>query len=83
MEPTIVRDLYHLQVCAWSATLETKAVRSEPQMPTITIYPITGRQLGPLRVPHRWCEECELTVRRVRDVVAELGAADVRVEAKP
>ena len=52
-------------------------------MPTITIYPITGRQWGPLRIPHRWCEECNLTIRLVRQVVGELGREDVRVEVKP
>ena len=26
-------------------------------MLTVTIYPIAGRQVGPLRIPHRWCEE--------------------------
>jgi hypothetical protein len=52
-------------------------------MPTVTIYPITGRQLGLLRIPHRWCEECSLTIRLVRRVVDELGRKDVRVEIRP
>ncbi len=26
-------------------------------MPTLTIYPITGRQLGPLRILHRLSQE--------------------------
>lgn len=52
-------------------------------MPTITVYPITGRQLGPLSIPHRFCEECDLTIRRVRQVVAELGRDDIEVEIKP
>lgn len=52
-------------------------------MPTVTVYPITGRQLGPLRIPHRWCEECDLTVRLVQRVVGELGRADTEVTVKP
>lgn len=52
-------------------------------MPTVTIYPITGRQLGPLRIPHRWCEECDLTIRQVRRVVEELRREDVQVQVKP
>lgn len=52
-------------------------------MPTIAVYPITGRQLGPLRVPSRWCEECDLTIRQVQRVVDELGRDDLRVEVKP
>ena len=52
-------------------------------MTTTTIYPITGRQLGFLRVPHRWCEECNLTIQLVRRIVGQLGREDVRVEVKP
>lgn len=52
-------------------------------MRTITIYPITGRQFGFLRVPERWCEECDLTIRKVRAVVAELGREDIQIEIKP
>jgi hypothetical protein len=52
-------------------------------MPTVTIYPITGRQLGPLSVPHRFCEECDLTIARVRQVVAELAREDIEVKVKP
>ncbi len=52
-------------------------------MTTVTVYPITGRQLGPLSIPHRFCEECDLTIGRVRQVVAELGRADIEVEIKP
>ena len=52
-------------------------------MTTITIYPISGRQIGPLSIPHRLCEECDLTIRLVRNVVDELGLDDVRVEVKP
>ncbi len=52
-------------------------------MPTVTVYPITGRQLGPLSIPHRFCEECDLTIRKVQQVVAELGRDDTNVEIKP
>jgi predicted dithiol-disulfide oxidoreductase (DUF899 family) len=52
-------------------------------MPTITIYPITGRQIGPLRVPHRLCEECDLTIAVVRKVVADLERDDLTVVIKP
>lgn len=52
-------------------------------MPTVTVYPITGRQLGPLSIPHRFCEECDLAISRVRQVVAELGRDDIEVKIKP
>lgn len=52
-------------------------------MPKITVYPITGRQIGPLRVSRRICEECELTIRLVRDVVDESSRADIEVEVRP
>ncbi len=52
-------------------------------MPTVTVYPITGRQLGPLSIAHRLCEECDLTIRQVRRVVAELDRDDIEVEIKP
>ena len=52
-------------------------------MQTITIYPITERQLGPLRIPHRLCEECAPTIRLVRRVVDGLGRDDVHVQVKP
>jgi hypothetical protein len=32
----------------------------------VTVYYITGKQLGPLSVPDSWCEECDLTVRAVQ-----------------
>ena len=52
-------------------------------MPTITVYRITGRQFGPLGIPHRFCEECSLTINLVRRVVAESGRSDIRVVVKP
>lgn len=52
-------------------------------MPKITVYPISGRQIGPISVPHRLCEECDLAIRQVRRVVDELERDDVEVEIKP
>lgn len=49
---------------------------------TITVYPITGRQLF-FRVPHQWCEECNLTIRLVRRVAAALPTDSVRVVVRP
>lgn len=44
----------------------------------VTVYPITGKQLF-FRVPHSWCEECQLSIRAVRDVAADLDHVEVRV----
>lgn len=50
----------------------------------VTVYYITGRQLGPLTVPNSWCEECDITVRLVRKVVDEVApSAGMRFSAKP
>lgn len=50
---------------------------------TITIYPIVGRQLF-FRVPERICQECELTARVVRWVVAEMGnPQEVTIRIRP
>ena len=50
----------------------------------VTVYYITGRQLGPLTVPNSWCEDCDITVRLVRKVVGELAPnGGVRFTAKP
>jgi hypothetical protein len=38
----------------------------------IVVYYITGRQIGPLSIPHTWCEECDVTVRTVRSVIEEV-----------
>ncbi len=48
---------------------------------TITVYPISGRQLF-FRVPHSWCEECDLTIRLVERVVDDLDG-DFDVHVKP
>jgi hypothetical protein len=55
----------------------------EQSMTTVAIYPISGRQFGPVSIPHRLCEECDLTIRLVRRVVDEIGRDDIRVEVKP
>ncbi len=52
-------------------------------MTTVTVYPITGRQFGRLSIPQRFCEECDLTIRLVRRVVAELGGDDIQIVVKP
>jgi hypothetical protein len=52
-------------------------------MTTITIYPISGPQFGPISIPHRFCEECDLTIQTVRTVVAQLGRGDIEVRVRP
>lgn len=50
----------------------------------VTVYYITGRQLGPLSVPHSWCEECDITLRLVRKVVGQVAPnGELRFGAKP
>jgi hypothetical protein len=48
----------------------------------IVIYRITGQQ-GPIDVPHRYCEECDLTVQLTKGVLDELGDARVQLDVKP
>lgn len=48
----------------------------------VSVYPITGRQLGFLSVPHRFCEECDQTIRLVRRVAADMEGS-VEVEVRP
>jgi hypothetical protein len=50
---------------------------------TITVYPITGRQLGPVKIPSALCEECDLTLRAVHRVAEEPRDSEIRVEVKP
>jgi hypothetical protein len=52
-------------------------------MVTVTVYPITGPQFGPIRIPHRFCEECNLTIGLVRRLIAESGREDIEVVIKP
>jgi hypothetical protein len=53
-------------------------------MPTtdITIYRITGKQ-GPLVIPHRFCEECDLTIAATRRVLDELANPSRRLMVRP
>lgn len=48
----------------------------------IVIYRITGKQ-GPIDIPHRYCEECDLTVQLTRSVLDELADPNVRLDVKP
>ncbi len=45
----------------------------------VTVYPMTGRQLF-FNVPHSFCEECDLTVRLVKRVAADLPHVEVRIK---
>ena len=45
----------------------------------VTVYPMTGRQLF-FNVPHKICEECDLTVRLVQRVASELPQVEVRIK---
>jgi hypothetical protein len=49
---------------------------------TIVVYRITGRQ-GLIDIPHRYCEECDLTVRLVQGVLDEIGESNVHLDVKP
>jgi len=46
----------------------------------VTVYPMTGRQLGIFWVPHALCEECDLTVRLVQRVTADMPGVEVRTK---
>ena len=50
----------------------------------VTVFYITGRQLGPISVPDSWCEECDLTVRAVQSALAEVDPeGSLSFRAKP
>ena len=50
----------------------------------VIVYYITGRQLGPLSVPASWCEECDLTLRAVRETLKEVDPGGrLRFAARP
>lgn len=50
----------------------------------LKVYYVTGRQLGPISVPSSWCRECDVTIRLVESLVAELGdKADIRLAVEP
>ena len=44
----------------------------------VTVYPITGNQLF-FRVPHSWCEECNLSIRAVQNAAADLDHVEMRI----
>ena len=48
----------------------------------VTVYRITGWQ-GPINVPHRFCEECDLTIRAVQRVIEEVDDARVTFAHRP
>lgn len=48
----------------------------------VVVYRITGRQ-GFITIPHRYCEECDLTVRVARDVVDDLNDPAVTLIVRP
>ena len=48
----------------------------------IVIYRITGPQ-GLVDIPHRYCEECDLTVRLVQSLLEELGDPNICLDVKP
>lgn len=48
----------------------------------VTIYRFTGRQLF-FTVPERYCEECDLTIRLVKQIAFELDEDKVEVVVKP
>ncbi len=45
----------------------------------ITVYPVTGKQLFLLRVPERFCRECDLTIHQVERAADALRARGVPV----
>jgi hypothetical protein len=54
------------------------APSADPAPTVVTVYPMTGRQLF-FNVPHRICEECDLTVRLVQRVAADVPRVEVRI----
>ena len=48
----------------------------------VIVYYITGRQLGPLSVPASWCEECDLTVRAVKNALTVACAKGLHLLAE-
>ena len=49
---------------------------------TVTIYRFTGRQLF-FTIPQKYCEECDLTIRLVKQIASEVGEEKVEVVVKP
>ena len=48
----------------------------------VTIYRFAGKQLF-FTIPQRFCEECDLTIHLVNQIVAELGEKQVELVVKP
>ena len=48
----------------------------------VTVYRITGKQ-GIINVPHRYCEECDLTVQLVKHVINDVGAGTATLTVRP
>ncbi len=48
----------------------------------VTIYRFTGRQLF-FTIPQSYCEECDLTIRLVKQIASEVGEEKVEVVVKP
>ena len=57
----------------------TDSPRAAGETTVVTVYPMTGRQLF-FNVPHAVCEECDLTVRLVQRVAADLPHVEVRIK---
>ena len=57
----------------------TDASSAAPAATVVTVYPMTGRQLF-FTVPHAVCKECDLTVRLVQRVAADLPEVEVRIK---
>ena len=62
------------------ATGQSEGVAGVERVCKVTVCPITGRQFWFLTIPHRLCEECDLTIRMVRGVIDDLGDQGPRVE---
>ena len=58
---------------------ERTEVTSGAEPVIVTVYPMSGRQLG-VNVPHAVCEECDLTVRLVQRVTADIPNVEVQVK---
>lgn len=48
----------------------------------VIVYRITGRQ-GIIEIPHRYCEECDLTVQVVRGVIDKLDSRAITLTIRP
>jgi len=48
----------------------------------ITIYKMTGKQLF-FKVPEKVCEECDLSVERVKSVAKKINGNKINIEVEP